>query len=408
MARTTREREWSNPLSFFVANVVNYNYIIGCENNTMGDVMQEKWKKQIAGKIESGDFDGALADLERAYTEQNGIDIDGTILESAIYHATGDVDKLWSSAREGLAMDNGNSELWWLLGSACEMYGNALHAGLCVQRAISGCKEAGDLEFYRSERVRIQQRYGLVLPEIDHFVLPMPEVDYTMWSEQVGIFLYRRFGFSIENHLYANVDLIGQIRGKSNKKLSVLEIGCGAGVNLTWLQCCFSNAKLYGIEANEVLADVAGAVGDVICGDVEVMDLPYEEDSFDVILIDDALSYLKHPGDVLLRIAPLLKKDGQLLVSASNVKYWETLMPLLCFDQVRQDVEEPVIQRYTRTELQRLIKLSGYVTEHFLDVPGNDPSKGVRDMILELEEYNRSGQLNTYTTKQFILSAKRL
>ncbi len=80
MARTTREREWSNPLSFFVANVVNYNYIIGCKNNTMGDVMQEKWKKQIAGKIESGDFDGALTDLERAYTEQNGIDIDVTIL----------------------------------------------------------------------------------------------------------------------------------------------------------------------------------------------------------------------------------------------------------------------------------------------------------------------------------------
>ncbi len=83
-------------------------------------------------------------------------------------------------------------------------------------------------------------------------------------------------------------------------------------------------------------------------------------------------------------------------------------MPLLCFDQVRQDAEEPVIQRYTRTELQRLIKLSGYVTEHFLDVPGNEPSKSVRDMILELEEYNRSGQLNTYTTKRFILSAKRL
>lgn len=368
--------------------------------------MQDKWKKQISSKIEAGDFDGALEDLENYYTEQNAIDIDGTILESAIYHATGNADKLWSSAREGLLMDNHNSELWWLLGSACEMYGNPLQAGLCTQRAITACQEAGDTEFYLSERIRIQQQYGLVLPEIDHFVLPMPEIDYMMWSEQVSIFLYRRFGFSIENHLYANVDLIGQIRGKSNEKLQVLEIGCGAGVNLTWLQCCFSNAILHGIEKNETLADVAGAVGDVICGDIEDMELPYDEGTFDVIVMDNLLPYLYHPGEVLMRLAPLLKSDGRMLLSVPNMKYWEHLMPLICLDQVRQDSEEPAIQQYTRTEILRLVKLSGFVTEHIQNIPGNKPSEQLGALIQELEDYNRSGQMETYTTKQFILSVQ--
>ncbi|MCR4999361.1 MAG: class I SAM-dependent methyltransferase [Lachnospiraceae bacterium] len=370
--------------------------------------MQDKWKKQIASKIEKGDFDGALEDLEAAYVEQNGIDIDGTILESAIYHATGDVEKLWSSAREGLAMDSNNSELWWLLGSACEMYGNPLHAGMCTQRAISGCDEADDRDFYMSERVRIQQQYGLMLPELDHFVLPLPEVDYEMWSEQVSIFLYRRFGFSIEHHLYANVELMGLIRGKSNKRLNVLEIGCGAGVNLTWLQCLFSNATLHGIERNATLADVSGAVADVACGDVEDMELPYEAESFDVIIMDNLLPYLKSPGEVLLRVAPLLKKDGQLLVSVPNTKYWETLMPLLCFDQVRSDTEEPMMQQFTRSEVLRLMKICGFEVDKCVDVTGNDPSDAVQKMIAELEQYNRSGQENTYTTKQFILSLKQM
>ena len=64
--------------------------------------MDNKTKQLISSKIEAGDFNGALEALEAYYIEQNAIDIDGTILESAIYHASGDADKLWSSAREGL------------------------------------------------------------------------------------------------------------------------------------------------------------------------------------------------------------------------------------------------------------------------------------------------------------------
>src|SRR3972149_6513196 len=78
----------------------------------------------------------------------------------------------------------------------------------------------------------------------------------------------------------------------------VLDVGCSSGYLSRRLvrQGC----SVVGIETDEEAADAARAVcDDVLVGDVETMNLPLLEESFDVVLLGDLLEHLRDPQSLL-------------------------------------------------------------------------------------------------------------
>ena len=107
---------------------------------------------------------------------------------------------------------------------------------------------------------------------------------------------------------------------------SVLEVGCAEGRTGAVLKAEGRAKWVVGIELMDVAADQARMVLDqVLCGNVEQMDLPFIESQFDVIILADVLEHLVDPWSILRRLKSYLKPNGLIVVSLPNMRNWRVL-----------------------------------------------------------------------------------
>ena len=110
---------------------------------------------------------------------------------------------------------------------------------------------------------------------------------------------------------------------------AVLDVGCGAGELGATLKR--EGATLVvGVEADPDAAAAAQRVLDrVHVGDIETLDLPYDAETFDCIILADLLEHLRDPWTLLKRLTPMLAAHGRLIASLPNVRHWSVLRGLL-------------------------------------------------------------------------------
>jgi 2-polyprenyl-3-methyl-5-hydroxy-6-metoxy-1,4-benzoquinol methylase len=98
----------------------------------------------------------------------------------------------------------------------------------------------------------------------------------------------------------------------------VLDVGCSSGYLARPL--VERGCTVIGIERDARAASSACEVcEDVIVGDVEELELPFEHQSFDVVLCGDLVEHLREPEVFLARVQPILKRDGRLVLTTPNV-----------------------------------------------------------------------------------------
>jgi 2-polyprenyl-3-methyl-5-hydroxy-6-metoxy-1,4-benzoquinol methylase len=109
----------------------------------------------------------------------------------------------------------------------------------------------------------------------------------------------------------------------------ILDLGCGSGAVGKRLLEQGKASELVGCELFEdAAAEAARSYHKVFTGDIEVLDLPYEN-YFDYVICGDILEHLKDPYSVVRRINGWLKQDGQFICSVPNVRYWPVLANLI-------------------------------------------------------------------------------
>lgn len=108
----------------------------------------------------------------------------------------------------------------------------------------------------------------------------------------------------------------------------VLDIGCSSGYLARPL--VERGCTVVGIERDPQAAEAARDVcEEVIVGDVEELDLPFEHESFDVVLCGDLVEHLRNPQSLLARVQPFLKPQGRLVLTTPNVANWALRLSLL-------------------------------------------------------------------------------
>jgi 2-polyprenyl-3-methyl-5-hydroxy-6-metoxy-1,4-benzoquinol methylase len=108
----------------------------------------------------------------------------------------------------------------------------------------------------------------------------------------------------------------------------VLDIGCSSGYLARPL--VERGCTVVGIERDPQAAGAARDVcEEVIVGDVEELELPFEHESFDVVLCGDLVEHLRNPQSFLARVQPLLKQEGRLVLTTPNVANWALRLSLL-------------------------------------------------------------------------------
>jgi 2-polyprenyl-3-methyl-5-hydroxy-6-metoxy-1,4-benzoquinol methylase len=152
----------------------------------------------------------------------------------------------------------------------------------------------------------------------------------------------------------------------------VLDVGCSSGYLARPLVA--RGCTVVGIEQDPVAAEEARAVcAEVLVGDAETIELPFDPASFDVVLCGDLVEHLRDPERLLARVRPLLRPDGRLVLTTPNVANWANRMGLL-FGRWRYTdrgiLDRTHLHLFTRATLVETLERAGYrVVELDFTVP---------------------------------------
>ncbi|PRR80947.1 class I SAM-dependent methyltransferase [Clostridium vincentii] len=96
---------------------------------------------------------------------------------------------------------------------------------------------------------------------------------------------------------------------------SLLDVGCGTG-NILLKLCGNKNIKLYGLDLSEKMIETAenklNGRAELKVGDAEFM--PWQENSFEVIICNASFHHYPNPEKVLLEMKRLLKENGKVVI----------------------------------------------------------------------------------------------
>lgn len=148
-----------------------------------------------------------------------------------------------------------------------------------------------------------------------------------------------------------------------------LDVGCGAGE--TYAQLVRQRADSYtgvDVSAHAIgLARSAGLTAELID---DASELPFHDDSFDVVFCVEVLEHLFSPHRAAEEIRRVLRPGGRLIASAPNVAYWRLRANLL-FGlwnplgdalSIEQPWRDPHVRFFTPSTLRRMLQRAGFGT----------------------------------------------
>lgn len=234
---------------------------------------------------------------------------------------------------------------------------------------------------------------------------------YNTLLEQNAQKFKEKWGVDVSYYFFPRRELADWIDRDPNEHLTILDAGCGSGALLSYLKGRYPNASLYGIELVEQAAGFAGKMANVICGNLETMELPWEEEFFDYVILGDVLEHLHCPKALLVKLKKLIKPGGYIIVSIPNVKHYSVFLPLLLKDEFTYTdagiLDRTHLKMYTGKEINRLITGAGYVVEEVRYTLSEDPGEEEQKIIDQLLHMAGTKDPTAYLAYQYLVKAKR-
>lgn len=236
---------------------------------------------------------------------------------------------------------------------------------------------------------------------------------YQHYMEKNHQKLKDKWGFSVMSYSDIQTELIQKIQESPDAGFAVLEVGCGYGVTLSRIRAKYPNAQVYGIESSEKVAGFGRYMGNIISGNIEQMELPYEEGFFDYLILGNELEKMSSPGKVLLELKKYLNKSGKLLIKVYNLMNISIMIPLLQGEFSYIDggiLNEKHTHFYTCMEIKQLLKDCGYENIQISAFMGRENIRLRKEDEVFIEElYSLSwiADKNWFEAYQFLITAER-
>ncbi|MDM7994769.1 MAG: methyltransferase domain-containing protein [Acidobacteriota bacterium] len=144
----------------------------------------------------------------------------------------------------------------------------------------------------------------------------------------------------------------------------ILEIGCGQGQTGA-LALAQNKCGVYcGVEFSVAAAEAASQVlSEVIVGNIEELELPWKDRSFDALIMSEVLEHLVDPWSVLRKLRPLMKSGAQVFASSPNVSHHRVIRALLRGDWTLTDsgpMDRTHLRWFTPKTYRKMFEDAGY------------------------------------------------
>ena len=141
-------------------------------------------------------------------------------------------------------------------------------------------------------------------------------------------------------------------RGKT-----LLEIGCGAGIDL--VRFARAGVNVTGIDISTTAIDLAqkNMVQNGLAADLQVMNgesMQFPDNSFDVAYAHGVLQYTADPEKMIAEIHRVLKPGGEFIVMVYNRNSWLNIMRQVTKVPLEHE-DAPVLMKYSISELKQFL-----------------------------------------------------
>ena len=196
----------------------------------------------------------------------------------------------------------------------------------------------------------------------------------------------------------------------------VLDVGCGAGVfGFTLKQR--GTPEVHGIELDEAAGRQARELLDgVVVGDVETMELPFDDGYFNCIVFADLLEHLYDPTAVLRKVARVLRPGGLMVMSIPNIRFYLTFAMLAAGRWKYEDagiMDRTHIRFFTAVEMRNMVRAAGLrvsrmrpLTASTPELLPRNPDGSVTMGNLTLTPQNEMDYLDLLTIQYVILATR--
>lgn len=137
-----------------------------------------------------------------------------------------------------------------------------------------------------------------------------------------------KWGFDIWAYKGVWTDFADVIDKEQNAPIRILELDCGMGANLCYLQYRFPESVCVGIDRSPLAVGLGKRAADLRCGDCETFAFPWRKHSLDYIFAVDALGRAPDKASFTGKLANYLKEGGFLVIH-SELLQDETIQSLL-------------------------------------------------------------------------------
>jgi methionine biosynthesis protein MetW len=174
----------------------------------------------------------------------------------------------------------------------------------------------------------------------------------------------------VDKRLNYGRHLIRKFLEESSPFEKVLDIGAGRGADLLYALEIQKNATLYAVENFPPYVKELESKGvTVFARDIEREKLPFEDESLDVILINQVLEHVKDVFWILNEISRVLKVGGHLIVGVPNLASLHNRFLLMLGKQptsIKNDSAH--VRGYTKSDFRNLLNAGftdGYSLSNF-------------------------------------------
>ena len=169
------------------------------------------------------------------------------------------------------------------------------------------------------------------------------------------------FFAELEAYRYSKIDYLKEYVGfEKYGGLRVLEVGCGAGIDLLQFARAGAHVTARDLTPNAVKLAIAnlareGYRGDVRLGNAESLDFP--DESFDTVYSHGVLHHTVDTMKAVDEVFRVLRPGGEAIVMLYNRHSWFNLVALLSRTPIEHpEREAPIVRRYSVGECRRLFR----------------------------------------------------